>query len=269
MSSGINAGRAGTDGFRSFLNSKAGRCTIRGTMLVLLIGLWQMAGDDSVALLFPTFTRTFGAFVDLMADGRLPMALLITGQSLAVGLAIMLGIGIPLGVVIARIPLVDRAVSPYFTFLVAIPIIALVPVVQALLGLTFAARVTIIVLFGISYVVINSAIAVRRVDPALVEMAKSYGANRRDVMFGVVLPAAVPGIMTGVRIALGQALIGMVVAELTIVGAGIGSLIAELQGRFRVAPVLAIAITIVLVGVVLMTAVERLEKHLSRWSTPR
>lgn len=246
--------------------TRAGRLAIRGMALALFLGAWQLAGDDSIGLLFPTFTRTLAAFFELVADGRLPMAIFITGQSLAVGFAIMLGLGIPLGIVIARTPLVDRIVSPYLTFLVAIPIIALVPVVQVLLGLTFAARVTIIVLFGISYVVINTAIAVRRVDPALLEMARSYGAGRWTVLFDVLLPAAVPGIMTGIRIALGQALIGMVVAELTIVGAGVGSLIAELQGRFRVAPVLAVATTVVLMGVILMTLFESLERRLSRWS---
>jgi ABC-type nitrate/sulfonate/bicarbonate transport system permease component len=122
------------------------------------------------------------------------------------------------------------------------------------------------VLFGIPYVLINTAVAVRRVDPALTEMALSFGASRWLVLRDVVLPAAVPGIMAGIRIALGQALIGMVVAELTIVGAGVGSLIADLQGRFRVAPVLAIAVTIVLEGVLLMTIVEWIERRLGRWS---
>lgn len=243
-----------------------GRLLLRGLTVAVIIGLWQWAGDDSIGLLFPTFTRTLAAFWSLVTDGRLVWALLITAQALAAGLAIMYGLGVPLGVVIARLPIVDRIVSPYLTFLVAVPIIAIVPVIQIIFGLTFAARVTVIVLFGISYVVINSAIAVRRVDRNLIDMAHSFGAGRWRTLFDVVLPAAVPGIMTGVRISLGQALIGMVVAELTIVGAGIGSLIAELQGRFQVAPVLAIAVTIVLVGVGLMSLVEMLEKRLARWS---
>lgn len=243
-----------------------GRLALRMTALAVFLAAWQLAGDDSIALLFPTATRTFQAFVELMADGRLPLGLLITGQALVTGYAIIIGLGVPLGVLIARFPLADRAISPYFTFLVAVPIIAIVPVVQALLGLTFAARVTVIVLFGISYVVINSAIAVRRVKPDLIEMAASFGARRFTILSQVVLPAAVPGIMTGARLALGQALIGMVVAELTIVGAGVGSLIAELQGRFKVAAVLAVAMTIVLIGLCLLSLVEMLERRFNRWS---
>lgn len=246
-----------------------GRAALRLVVLVLFLGAWQLAGDDSIDLLFPTATRTLDAFVELVRDGRLPLGLLITGQALAVGFAIIVSIGVPTGVLVARFPLADRVVTPYFTFLVAIPIIALVPVVQALLGLTFAARVTVIVLFGISYVVINSAIAVRRVRADLTEMARSFGAGRLAMMTEIVLPAALPGIMTGVRLALGQALIGMVVAELTIVGAGVGSLIAELQGRFKVAGVLAVAMTVVLVGLCLLSLVEMMERHVNRWSVQK
>lgn len=243
-----------------------GRLFVRITALLALIGIWQLAGNDTIGLLFPTFGRTFTAFWELVSDGTLQLALLITNQTLFVGFLITLGIGVPLGVATARVSIMDRVVTPYLTFLVAIPMIALIPVVQALMGLTFAARVTVVVMFGIPYVIINTAVAVRRVDPVLTEMAVSFGATRWSVLRDVVLPAAVPGIMAGIRIALGQALIGMVVAELTIVGAGVGSLIADLQGRFRVAPVLAIAVSIVLEGVVLMTIVEWIERRLGRWS---
>ena len=215
-----------------------------GTLAVLLV-LWQWVGDDSVGLLFPTFGRTLSAFVELVAEGTLVRAMIITNQTLVVGFAIAVVFGVMGGVFSARVQSIDRVVSPYLTLLVAVPIIALVPVVQALLGLTFSARVTVVVLFAIPYVVVNTAVAVRAVDPVLLEMAASCGAGRLRSLTDVILPAAVPGVMSGIRIGLGQALIGMVVAELTIVGVGVGSLIVELQGRFRVAPVLAVALTVV------------------------
>ncbi len=270
----MNAASVKTTGARAprwslaaLADNTAGRMAIRLLAAGALIGTWQLVGNDTIGLLFPTFGRTLSAFWDLVQDGRLPRALFITNQTLIVGFALMLAIGIPLGIISARSSLLDRIVTPYVTFLVAIPVIALVPVIQAILGLTFAARVTVVILFGLPYVVINTAVAVRRVDPVLTEMAVSFGAKRWAVLRDVVLPAAVPGIMTGIRIALGQALIGMVVAELTIISAGVGSLIADLQGRFRVAPVLAIAVTVVLQGVILMTIVEWIERRLGRWST--
>ncbi|MEQ9811881.1 MAG: ABC transporter permease [Azospirillaceae bacterium] len=250
---------------RHWSELRSARWGVRLATLAVFLGAWQWAGDDSLALLFPTFTRTLETFIGLVADGSLPLALLITNQTLVAGFGMAVIIGVTIGVLSARVPIVDRVVSPYFNLLVAVPIIALVPVVQALMGLSFQARMTIVALFALPYIVINSAVAVRRVDPALVEMARSYGAGRLAVLREVVLPASVPGIMTGIRIGLGQALIGMVVAELTIVGAGVGSLIVEMQGRFRVAPVLAVAITVVLQGVILITLAEWLERRLSRW----
>jgi len=243
-----------------------GRCVLRTATLALLLIIWQWVGDDSMELLFPSATRTAHAFWDLLVDGRLPLGLLITGLSLLLGFSLIVGIGVPLGVSMARLPLLDRMLSPYFAFLVSIPMIALVPVVQMALGLTLAARVSVIFLFGISYVVINSAIAVRAVRRDLLDMAHSFGAGWPRTLFEVLLPGALPGIMTGLRLALGQALIGMVVAELTIVGAGVGSLIVELQGRFRTAGVLAVAVCVVGLGLILISLLEMAEKRLSRWS---
>ena len=250
----------------SLVDTNAGRILVRIGMLMAFLGAWQLAGNDTIGLLFPTFGRTLSAFWTLVSDGTLQLALLITNQTLLAGFALIVLIGIPVGIVTARVRLIDLIVTPYLSFLVAIPIIALIPVIQALLGLTFSARVAVVTLFGIPYVIINTAVAVRRVDPVLTEMATSFGASRWLIMRDIILPAAVPGIMAGIRIALGQALIGMVVAELTIVGAGVGSLIADLQGRFRVAPVLAVAVTIVLEGVLLISIVEWIERRLGRWS---
>jgi len=242
-----------------------GRSALRLLALVLLLAAWQWAGDDSLDLLFPSFIRTLQAFWTLTADGRLPTGLLITGQSLLLGFALIVVVGVPLGVLIARLPLLDRVLSPYFSFLVAIPMIALVPVVQMVFGLTLAARVAIIFLFGISYVVINTAVAARAVRRELLDMAASFGARQMRILYEVLVPGALPGIMTGLRLALGQALIGMVVAELTIVGAGLGSLIVELQGRFRTAEVLAVAVSVVAVGLGLISLLEMAEKRLDRW----
>jgi ABC-type nitrate/sulfonate/bicarbonate transport system permease component len=264
--SNIGGSHGPADANSHWLNDGWTRLALRLGTVGLLLAIWQLAGDDTVALLFPTFTRTLEALAGIVADGSLPMALLITNQTLVAGFALAAVLGVAIGVVSASAPIVDRTVSPYFTLLVAVPIIALVPVVQALMGLSFQARMTVVTLFAIPYIVINTTVAVRRVDPALLEMARSYGAGRWALMREVVLPAAVPGIMTGIRIGLGQALIGMVVAELTIVGAGVGSLILEMQGRFRVAPVLAVAITVVLQGVLLISLVEWLERRMSQWS---
>jgi ABC-type nitrate/sulfonate/bicarbonate transport system permease component len=260
-----DGGEVSAVGFAVLSENRWGKFGLRVLALTILLGTWQWVGDDSVALLFPTFTRTLDAFINLVSDGTLFSALIITNQTLVAGFILAVGIGIPVGVLSARVPLIDRTISPYFTLLVAIPIIALIPVVQALLGLTFSARVTVVVLFAIPYIVINTRVAVRTVDPVLMEMSSSFGAGGLRSMTDVIFPAAVPGIMAGVRIGLGQALIGMVVAELTIVGAGIGSLIMEMQGRFRVAPVLAIALTVVIEGILLMSIAEWIEQRLSRW----
>src|SRR5690606_866164 len=143
------------DATSHWLNDGRTRLALRLGTLGLLLIVWQLAGDDTIALLFPTFTRTLEAFTGLVADGSLPMALLITNQTLVAGFALAGVLGVAIGVLSASMPIVDRTITPYFTLLVAIPIIALVPVVQALMGLSFQARMTIVTLFAIPYIVIK------------------------------------------------------------------------------------------------------------------
>jgi ABC-type nitrate/sulfonate/bicarbonate transport system permease component len=140
-----------------------------------------------------------------------------------------------------------------------------VPIVQASLGLTFAARVAVVFLFSFVYMTVNTMVGVRTVDPGLKEMARSYLASPLQRMRFVILPAAVPGIMAGVRLGLGRAMIGMVVAELSLIGAGVGSLILDYQVRFQPAYVFAIILVVILEGVLLMEIARRLELRLGQW----
>jgi ABC-type nitrate/sulfonate/bicarbonate transport system permease component len=96
-------------------------------------------------------------------------------------------------------------------------------------------------------------------------MARSYLASPLQRMRFVILPAAVPGIMAGVRLGLGRAMIGMVVAELSLIGAGVGSLILDYQVRFQPAYVFAIILVVILEGVLLMEIARRLELRLGQW----
>jgi ABC-type nitrate/sulfonate/bicarbonate transport system permease component len=108
-------------------------------------------------------------------------------------------------------------------------------------------------------------IGVQEVSPDLKEMGRSFGASRSSMLRLVTLPAAAPAIMAGVRLGLGRAIIGMVIAELSIVGAGIGSLLLEYQVRFQPAYVFAIVLLAVLEGVLLMEIARRVEGRFARW----
>lgn len=243
--------------------------TLRLGILAVFLGVWQLLGNDEIRLAMPTFTRTMAALGDLLADGfgegTLLEGMLITNQALVGGYLAALVVSLPLGILMGSSRAVAKVASPYLTILLAVPMIALVPIVQLVFGLTLAGRVVVVFLFAFIYMTINTMIGVREASPELKEMARSFGATRGQMLRRVILPGAVPAIMAGVRLGLGRAIIGMIIAELSLIGAGIGSLILEFQVRFQPAYVFAIVMLAVLEGVLLMEIARRIEVRFARW----
>ena len=252
---------------KTFLWSRATvtKVALRLGILFAVLALWQLIGNDEIRLGMPTFTGTVAAGAEMFADGSLLEALWITNQAMFAGYFLAIVVSLPLGIAMGSSPAVERVATPYLMILLAAPMIAVVPIVQASLGLTFAARVTVVFLFSFIYMTVNTMVGVRTVDPGLKEMSRSFLASRLQRMRYVIVPAAVPGIMAGVRLGLGRAMIGMVVAELSLIGAGIGSLILDYQVRFQPAYVFAIILVVVLEGVLLMEIARRLEMRLGQW----
>ncbi|WP_116953422.1 ABC transporter permease [Jiangella endophytica] len=250
------------------IRSQARPVILRVVSLAALLTTWQLAGTET-GLGFPSFTRTLSTLGDLVTTPAFWTAVWGTNQALLLGFALALAVAVPLAIAMGRSRLVTLTVRPYLSVLIAVPVIAFLPVIQIVFGLSLAARVIVVFLFAFAYIAVNGAVGVRSTDPSLVEMARSFGASRLAVLREVVLPAAVPAFMTGIRVGLGQALIGMVVAELALVGAGIGSLITDAQGRFDVTTVLAITLVIVIEGILLLTMVGAVERRLSSWNGAR
>jgi len=250
---------------RGFTQTVWYKVALRLLVLVLVLGTWQLMGDDQNRLTMPTFTRTLGALVELISTGALIEGLYITNQALVAGYLLSLAVSLPLGILLGVSLGAERVIQPYLTILLAVPMISVVPIVQASLGLTLTARVAIVFLFAFIYMTINTTVGVRGVDPRLRQMAASFGASRLQMLRWVVLPGAVPAIMAGVRLGLGRAVIGMIIAELVLIGAGIGSLIIEYEVRIQPAYVFAIVLAVVLQGVLLMEIARRIEQRLAHW----
>ncbi|HEX7172604.1 MAG TPA: ABC transporter permease [Candidatus Limnocylindria bacterium] len=242
---------------------------LRLGILALLIGGWQLIGNDEIQLAMPTFTRTMAALFDMLSAGfaedSLLEGLVITNQALVGGFLLALAVSLPLGIAMGSSRGVANIATPYLTVLLAAPMIALVPIVQVVLGLTLAARIAVVFLFSFIYMTINTMVGVQEVAPDLKEMGRSFGATRWQMLRMVTFPAAVPAIMAGIRLGLGRAIIGMIIAELSLIGAGIGSLILEYQVRFQPAYVFGIVLLAVLEGVLLMELARRVEGRFARW----
>jgi NitT/TauT family transport system permease protein len=256
----------------SYWTSRARRVAIksalRGAVLALILATWQMLAQRSGPLGVPSVTKTLEATWTLLADGSLIRGLAVTNEAMVIGYVVSLAVSLPVGLAMGLRPGVKRLLEPYLTILIALPMIAVLPVAQVMFGLTLTSRVVVVVLFAFTYMTVNTMVGVETVDERLREMSRSFQASWWQTMRNVVLPGATPAIIAGARLGLGRAIMGMIVAELLLVSPGIGSMILDYQASFEPPYVFAILLVAVLEGVVLMQLAAVVEQRLLRWRDP-
>jgi ABC-type nitrate/sulfonate/bicarbonate transport system permease component len=181
------------------------------------------------------------------------------------GWTLSLAVGIVVGLLIGRFSTFDALTKPYVTFLNALPVSTLVPIAVILFGIGYASRILVVFLFGVVEVTLNTAAGVRYVNKDLVEMGESFNASETRLFRKVILPASLPGIMAGVRIGTGRAVVGMVVVEILLVAVGMGRLILRYRGRFQSADLFAVVLALIIFGILLQVLARQVERRVSKW----
>jgi ABC-type nitrate/sulfonate/bicarbonate transport system permease component len=233
-------------------------------ILAAVIGVWQVVGDDSTQIAMPTFVRTIRSFWALASDGSLGSALLSSNRVMLEGFALAVLVGGTVGVAMGLVRPLEDLLRPYVTLLLGTPIIVLTPLIESLFGLGASSKIAVVFLFAVGFVISNTAAGVTGTDATLREMANSFGARRRGLIRFVIIPSALPQILTGIRLALARSIVGMVLAELFLVTGGIGSLLITYSERFNTGYVLAITLALVLEGIVVNSFARLLERRLVR-----
>jgi NitT/TauT family transport system permease protein len=190
------------------------------------------------------------------------------GQSamqFAAGFVIASAIGIPAGLLIGRYRLVSYAAEPLLMALNATPQVALLPLVVLWMGTGTPARVFIIVLLMIVPILINAYSSVRTIDPKWFKLARSFSASEVTLFKTIILPASVPFLLAGTRLAIGRGMIGIVVGEIYGSSIGVGVMIQQAGSTFQTARVFVGILTIVTTGLLLMELVRRVERRVETW----
>lgn len=232
----------------------------------IFAGVWQLVTMGTKNLLIPTFAETAVAFPQLLLDPAVWRAMIASNQALVIGFAIAIVLGVPLGLLMGRFRSAERFTNVYINIMLVTPVAALIPLMLMSVGIGLASRVIIVVLFSITMVIVNSRAGVRQVDPALIEMARCFGATERDIWRRVLLPGALPAIMTGVRIGLGRAITGMVIVELLLVSVGLGNLVNRFSANFQPDRLYALILIIVLEALVLISLARWIERRVAPWT---
>jgi NitT/TauT family transport system permease protein len=239
---------------------------IRAVSLAIVLAAWQIGGQRVDAVLFTTPTAVAAAAVQMVASGELWSYLWPSLVVLIVGLAISAAAGIAVGLLLARFWVLDVALDMYVTFLYSTPTVALVPLIVLWVGFEFTAKVVILFLFAFFPLVINTYQGVKHVDPRLLEVGRAFRCSERQLWTNIVLPAALPFIVTGLRLAVGRGLIGMVLADLYTAISGIGYLIVRSASTYRVDKMFVPIVVLGLLGITLTALLRAAERWVAPWT---
>jgi NitT/TauT family transport system permease protein len=227
--------------------------------------LWEIAGRSTSRAFMVPFSETLVRLWQLITRGNFISQLGESAELFITGFALALLVGAPVGLLFARVRVLRIGIEPYLMILYATPMVALIPFILSLMGFGFAPKVLVVFLFSVFPVLYNTVEGARSIKPELVEVAKSYRSSEWALWREVMLPYTLPYMMTGVRQAIGRALVGMIAAEFFLSATGLGQLIMGASQDFDTAGVFASILVIGLLGVGLTRLGFAIEQHFARW----
>ena len=250
-------------------SQRAGRLALAVALPLAVLVVWQGLFELGLIrpILLPPPTRVAAAFWALTLSGDLPRHVLISLQRVLIGFAIAAAAGLGLGLAVGLSRRFDRATDLLVQLLKPIPPIAWIPLAILWFGIGEAAKVYIIFLGAFFPVLVNTIDGIRQTDHRHVELARILEVPRRRFILQVVLPGALPAIMTGLRVGVMVAWMCVVASELIAASSGIGYLIMDARQLSQTDVVLVGMITIGALGKLLDTLLKRLEGRLIRWKT--
>ena len=241
------------------------RPVITTLSLVIALALWEWFGRDVNPVFGSYPSEIAAAFWNLAETGKLWRALAESLQPFLVGFALAIAVGVPLELVVGRFRTAEAALGIYITAGYAMPLVALVPLLILWLGLGFAVKVAIIFLMALFPICINTWLGVTAVPKTLIEVGKSFVASDAVILRRIVLPATLPYIMAGIRLAVGRAVVAMVVAEFFTSISGLGAIIITSANNFDTATMFVPIVVLMLLAVGLNSLIGLIERRVAPW----
>ena len=198
--------------------------------LIVWFAVWEIVGRSEAILLVPPFTAVIEAAVTMIPTDKFQNAAIITLQGFLAGMGLAIAVGIPLGALMGRVKSIDQILGIWVNVFLSAPLTALVPVLMAIFGFGQVTVVVTVFLFAVWVIVLDTQAGIKHVNPSLLDMARSFGAGRFEIYTKVLVLAALPEILAGVRLGLIRGVKGVVIGQLLIAIIGIGELF-ELYSR--------------------------------------
>ncbi len=235
--------------------------------MLIFLAFWETA--VALAWVNPLFTsspsRILRAGYEMFADGSIYPHLAVSGYEFLVGYGMAIIIGVPLGILMGWYGRINAVLDPFVSALYATPRIALLPLLMIWFGIGLMSKIAIVFLGAIFPILVNTITGVRTLHADFVKVARSFGASDRQIFLTVALPSSVPLLLTGLRLGLGHALVGIVVGEMYGATHGLGFLIATSGARFQTDKLMVGILLIAAAGVALTELLRLIERRFERW----
>lgn len=241
------------------------RALLRLAGLLVPLAAWEAASRLGLlhSAFTPPFSRVLVRALALPAEAWADYA--VTGAEIVVALLLSSVGGVALGVLLAQSEGLDALLGGLIWFVYASPIVAFTTLFVVVLGVGPAVPVCLGVLSGVVFVIASTRDGVRAISPELVKVGRVFGAGRLELALRIVVPAAMPMIMAGLRVGVGRVLVGVIVGEFFAAGGGLGYLIVKYGNDLDMERVYATVLWIVLASVLLNTVFARVERAFVTW----
>ncbi|MBI2088685.1 MAG: ABC transporter permease [Deltaproteobacteria bacterium] len=241
-----------------------------GGFILLLIIAWEsvphlVALPRALSLFFTTPSKVWETFYELLVRNEVQAHFYVSATEFLLGLGLAILFGLPLGLIMGRSSVMDAMFDPYVTALNATPRIVFLPLLILWLGLGIWSKVMIVFIGAVFPLLINTYEGVKNVDRVLVNVVRSFGANEWQVMKMVVLPNSLLYIVVGLRLAIGRAILGVVVGEFYGATKGLGAMMARAASAYQVDVVFVGVAIFMAVSLIFTLTVKKIESKLTRW----
>jgi len=221
----------------------------------------------------PLFTsspsRIAATGFEMFRDGSIYPDLLVSAQEFVLGFGLAVLVGVPLGILMGWYSRLNAVLDPFVNALYAMPRIALMPLIIIWFGIDIWAKIAIIFLSSVLPILVNTMTGVRTMERDFVKVARSFGASDGQLFKTVALPSSVPNLLTGLRLGLGHALIGIVVGEMYGASAGIGFMMQTAGATFQTDKVMVGIVIIAGAGMALTQVLRMIEARFDVWRPDR
>ncbi|AUX44474.1 ABC transporter permease [Sorangium cellulosum] len=251
----------------SDVGRRLGRAVARSWILLLVAAIWETAPRVGLveAAFLPPLSEVLETGWQLLRNGQLLSHIKASLSRSLLGFSLAILIGVPLGLAIGWYKAVADAINPLLEVLRNTAALALLPVFLLLLGIGEASKVALVIYSCTWPILLNTISGVRGVDPLLIKSARTMGLSPLQLFRKVILPAAVPTVFVGIRLAGAYSLLVLVAAEMIGAKAGLGYLIIYAQYNFQIPSMYVGIVTITALGLTFNQLLMRLEQRFTAW----